>query len=515
MMRATEKFLVAILALAVLCLPSCVLDERFGPAAAPGTSLPVLYLASPQPDPVDPDFIISDLRIYANTKDAFSLDGSAPGFLSGEAPIFRSRSAFRPRGHSTLGLPKQSYALELRDPAQPHKSLSAAILGFAKENDFVLHDAYLDKSLVRNQIAYGLSNDIGLWAPRTRFVEVYADSSLDGNDTVEYLGVYLLAEKIKRGLARVNITPMDTYSNAEPEVSGGYILKFDIQSPGDLVITTASGLGVLVDYPDPRYVTEAQKAYLKGYLDALEASFHSAHPDDPATGYARYLDQASFVDFFLLSELYKNVDGYRRSAFMNKDRGGKLRAGPVWDFDIALGNADFSGGSVPDGYGDDMANPNKAPIAFGWELILTLDWPTGGPPWWWASLLEDPGFRKLAQERWTALRQGPLSDAAIELRIASALASIDSAVDRNFERWGNLGSYDWPNPVVTALYPEPLGVDFNPADSSTWSQIGFLRYFLLHRAAWMDAPSSWEALDVWAADQGARSLQGETPGKEG
>ncbi|MEI6388395.1 MAG: CotH kinase family protein [Spirochaetota bacterium] len=508
------KPILALLALPVLCLPSCVLDERWGPAAVSGTSLPVLYLASPQSDPADPASTISGLRIYSNARGSFSLDGTAPGFLSSEAPIFSSRAAFHPRGHSTLGLPKQSYALELRDPLNPSTSLSAGILGFARDNDFVLHDAYLDKSLMRNQIAYGLSNDIGLWAPRTQFVEVYADISLDGVDNVEYQGVYLLVEKIKLGPARVNMTPMDAYSNAEPEITGGYILKFDIESPGDVAIITASGLRVLVDYPNPHYVTEAQKAYIKSYLDALEASFKSAHPEDPQAGYARFLDPGSFVDDFLLTELYKNVDGYRRSSFMNKDRGGKLKAGPVWDYDIALGNADFSSGSVPDGYGDDMGKPIQAPISLGWELILMLEWPTGGPPWWWASLLQDPGFRKLAHDRWTALRQGPLSDAAIEARIASAEARIDQAVDRNFARWGNLGSHDWSNPVVTSVYREPSGLAFNPTDPASWSQIGFLRYFLLHRAAWMDSPSSWEALDIWAADQAVRTAQGTTRGRE-
>jgi hypothetical protein len=162
----------------------------------------------------------------------------------------------------------------------------------------------------------------------------------------------------------------------------------------------------------------------------------------------------------LWSEIPKEVDKYRYSTYFYKEKdsdGGKLFAGPPWDFDLGYGNVDY----WPPGIN-----------YTGWlySMVEPVDW---GIMFWWKRLMEDPYFRDLAKTRWTWLRQNQLSDANIHSIIDSILVHIDEAKDRNYERWPILGQYVWPN--------------YDWYGNTYADEVDYFETFLTHRLAWMDA----------------------------
>jgi hypothetical protein len=189
---------------------------------------------------------------------------------------------------------------------------------------------------------------VGRYAARTRFVEL----EING----KYLGFYVLMEKMKRGQNRIAVNKLEETDNDTSKISGGYILKldktmgagsndqnsysdknsfkskFDINGkPTKNIITH-----FLYDYPKPKSITSVQSSYIKNYMSGFETALASPNFKDVKLGYQQYIDVPSFIDFFLLTELMQNHDGYRLSTYLQKDRGQKLKMGPIWDFDIVI-----------------------------------------------------------------------------------------------------------------------------------------------------------------------------------
>ncbi|GAI30264.1 unnamed protein product, partial [marine sediment metagenome] len=135
-------------------------------------------------------------------------------------PDFIGRAGLNIRGKSSTGFAKKQYHLETLDEYDGDKDVS--ILGFPAESDWVLQAPYSDKSLMRNFLAYKWSNDIGRYAVRTRFIELFLNTDGRGVSMSDYVGVYVLMEKIKQGENRVNITKLEPSDNAEPQITGGY-----------------------------------------------------------------------------------------------------------------------------------------------------------------------------------------------------------------------------------------------------------------------------------------------------
>src|ERR1041385_1103898 len=155
-------------------------------------------------------------------------DGRATllGAGSGEAG-----GLFNMRGRPSLRYPKRSYTFKTVD--EDDEPLKVPLLGLPKESDWILYAPYPDKTLMRDVLAYEMSNQLGRWAPRTVFVEVFVNEAGGRLSSRDYLGVYVFEEKVKRDKSRVNIEKLDCTDNAEPNVSGGYIFKKDHRT-GDL-----------------------------------------------------------------------------------------------------------------------------------------------------------------------------------------------------------------------------------------------------------------------------------------
>lgn len=379
---------------------------------------------------------------------------------------FTSRAGLKLRGSTALGFAKKMYALELWN--ERDKKRAAPLLGFAAESDWILYPAYNDKTLMRDVLAYRWSNDIGRWAPRTRYMEMFLNMSASGGlrYSTHYLGIYVLVEKIKRGANRVAIDRLYASQKTEPGISGGYIFKNDRLGPGEAGFTTSGG-GYSVHFcyvyphenqnparPARQVATVEQKAWIANFLNRFQTVLHGANFRDPATGYAAYIDPLSFIDHHIIVELTKNIDGYRLSTFLHKDKNGRLNMGPVWDYNLSLGNANYN-----DGW-----------LTTGWYYSFYLNSYQEYP--FYRRLMQDPAFMELYRQRWFELRGGPLSQAALTASIDAQCDFVREAQARNFKRWPVLGVYLWPNWYV----------------GPTWvSEVDWMRAWIRDRLLWIDS----------------------------
>ncbi len=368
------------------------------------------------------------------------------------------------RGQSSLSLfPKKAYGLETRDSTGGN--LNVEVLGMPKENDWVLHGPYSDKSLIRNALTYIIAGKMMDYAPRVQFVELIING--------DYQGVYLFTEKIKRDKNRVNIQKLEPDSE---DITGGYIIKFD---KGDEIAWTSPFPSIrgrsnqsrfLYHYPKEEDITESQKSYIQNFITEYENTLNGENFDDPNFGYRQYIDVASFIDFLIVNEISKNVDGYRLSSYMYKDSDqidGRLKKGPVWDFNLAFGNANYCGGDTFIGWAYEFNN--RCPDDF-WVIHF-----------WWQRLLEDLNFRKEVKERWQTLRTTTLSTESI-VGIVDSLENLlnqEGAANRNFQEWDILREWIWPNVTVANTYA---------------AEVDYLRSWTIGRLSWLDR--QFEVYDV-------------------
>jgi hypothetical protein len=247
-----------------------------------------------------------------------------------DLPDFIGRAGINIRGKSSTSFPKKQYHLETWDEYDQDKDVS--ILGFPAESDWVLQGPYSDKSLMRNFLSYKWSNDVGRYAVRTRFIELFLNTGGGGVSLSDYVGVYVLMERIKRNKNRVDIAKLDSNDNTEPDITGGYIIKKDKFDSGEPSFYTSTGQHLIYVEPKGTEITQAQANWIKGYLDEFESVLYDPNFTDPVDGYNKYIDVDSFLDIHILVELTKNIDGFRLSTYMFKDRGGKLNMGPAFTF---------------------------------------------------------------------------------------------------------------------------------------------------------------------------------------
>jgi len=372
-----------------------------------------------------------------------------------DPPDFTGRAGINIRGQSSAGFPKKQYHFETWDEYDQDKDVS--ILGFPAESDWILQGPYSDKSLMRNFLSYRWSNDIGRYAVRSRFIEVFLNTNGGAVSMSDYIGVYVFMEKIKRGADRVDVAALEPSDNTEPQISGGYIFKKDKPSPGDTVFRTSRGLEIRVDEPSTEDITPEQEEWLNNYINEFESVLYGSNFMDPVNGYAKYIDVDSFIDHHFIVEITKNIDGFRLSTYMFKDRGGKINMGPVWDYNLSLGNADYLQGWIPSGW--------------YYSQLGDGDYP------WWRRLFEDPAFRLRYADRWFEFREDLLSSSQLLQDIEDTAALLDEAQVRNFERWRILGRYDWPNWFI----------------AETWyEEINWMSDWLEQRLNWMDSQIGFE-----------------------
>lgn len=368
---------------------------------------------------------------------------------------FQSRMKINKRGSSSLSFPKNMYGFHLQD--EDDTNLSKQLLGLPPDHNWILYAPYTDMTLMRNVVAYQLAEDTGWYAPRTQFVELYKHRGSGPVTNEHYHGVYVLTERIKWSDDRVNITQIAPGDISEPEITGGYIIKKDRLNPSESGFRTRRGTRMAHARPQEADISPEQQRYIRDYLSDFEDALYGPNFDDPNAGYEAFIDVDSFIDHFLVTELLKEIDGYRLSTFMYKDRGGKLIMGPVWDFNLSIGIADYLEGWLPAGWYYEQAS-NDCFVGCG-----VRDW--------YLRLMEDDNYRQRMNERWWQLRQGVFSNSHLMGLIDDNYNLLQESQVRNFERWPTLGTYVWPNWYVGQTYRD---------------EVDWMKNWLRQRVNWMD-----------------------------
>ncbi|MEU7618227.1 CotH kinase family protein [Micromonospora rifamycinica] len=370
-------------------------------------------------------------------------------------PTLATRIGYHLRGTSSSLFGKAPYRVEFRDNEDDDVDLP--VLGMPAESDWVLRGPYTDKALIREALTFDLAREMGFPAPRYAFVEFYhnvADRPVGAED---YQGVYLIVETIKNAENRLDLKKLDPDDVTLPAISGGYIVKFEWLTAEEPTLPCTGRSATCWHYlevVDPSPLPPEQQAWLTGHLQQFNDVLQSRDFADPTTGYPAWIDVGSFVDSFILNELTRNFDAYARSSYFYKDRGGKINAGPLWDLDLTYGV----------GGGDNLDTT-------GWQYEQQR-WPK--PNNWMNRLVTDPAFMAAVRARWAELRQGPLSPAQLDTRVARLTAPLAGAADRNFQRWPNLTT-------------EKIGPIVTPTADTWQGQVGYLRDWMDRRMAWLDA----------------------------
>ncbi len=424
------------------------LPDWFEPPVPPlgdfSTPLPIIKINTYGVDIPEEPSIEGQMGIVWNGSGGLNNSSQQPNNFFGKIAIDK-------RGQSSLYFfPKHGYAIETKD--ENGEDMDVSFLNFPEEEDWILHGPYSDKTLMRNVLAMHLANGIGPFNSRTRFVELMVNGQYDG--------IYVLMEKIKRDKNRVDIANLNEEDISGDELTGGYIFKIDHgdahwYSQYSPVFNPDINLGFQYVSPKQSQIMPPQETYIQSYVDSFEIALKATNFSYGGKRYSDYIDLASFADHFILKELSKDVDAFRLSSYYYKKKdsnGGKIYAGPAWDFNLAFGNADYCEGG----------------LAQGWIYQVYC----GDHPFWWNRLLVDDVFKNTLNCRWEELREGPLHLDSIFQFIDEKVALLNPTLNRNFQRWPVFNEYIWPNAVVFGSYEE---------------EINYMKDFISDRIVWMDA----------------------------
>jgi len=448
------------------------------------SNLPIVIITTDLDQNNQPLEILDDPKILASMKIIKRPDGSR-NYLSDQNTTaylnYNGRIGIEIRGSSSQELPKKGYGLTTLKVDNVSNN-NVSILGMPSENDWILNGLAFDPSLIRDYLSYNLSRQIGEYATRTAYCELVING--------EYKGLYILQEKVKSSTNRVNVLKIATTDITTPNITGGYITKADKTTGGDPVAWTMSSYAGWTDFihelPKPAAVTTQQNTYIYNQFLNLETTSRNNNID-LITGYPSVIDIPTFVDFMLINELASNADGYQYSTYFHKDRAGKLRAGPIWDFNLTFGNDLFL-------WGFDRSHYDVWQFANGGN---------DGPKFW-KDLFNNPTYKCYLSKRWNELTQPgqPLNYDSLVQYIDQIVASIGEATLREHQKWAtvpdqvaeidnlklfilnriswmtsNLGSYSGcsnvaiPELVITKINYNPSGITTTESDNLEFVEI--------------------------------------------
>ena len=334
----------------------------------------------------------------------------------------------RGRGNSTWGMPKKPYRIKFSE--------RTSLLGMKAAKDYVLLAEYSDKSLMRNYLAHKFASSLEYleYSLETRFVEV----ELNG----VYQGLYLLTEQVEVDKNRLSLTQT-------PDIEGSFLIELDqrlYEIPHgvlgeDWFIVANKAYGIKYPKTDASTFSNLHFNYIKDYITQVDQAITTKKYHD-------IIDINNFIDYFIVLELFKNVDVGFSSVYIYKDVNGLVKMGPVWDFDLAAGNADYINYG-PSGWYGLRSDKNR----------------------WFHYLMNDPDFYIAYKERYNDLYKNQIP-ALIE-EIYPTLNLISQAATRNFEAWPILNHYVWPNPI------EMVNAKTHQA------QVDYLYNYLCQRSKWM------------------------------
>jgi hypothetical protein len=320
-------------------------------------------------------------------------------YASGEFDMQPQDIEIRGRGNNTWSYEKKSYKMRFQ------KKVNLFDLGMAKDKVWVMLANVCDQSLQRNHVALELARSLsGVdFSPASISVEVY----LNG----EYRGVYLVAEEIRDSRARVSI---DT-TNYETDTDIGYLVELSGYSDKETFYVAGKLYQVHSDLSENRKTRQKQVEFIRDYMEKALGAVRSGEREKME----KYIDLDSLIDTYLVEEVVKNLDTGWDSYYLYKNKGGKLHFGPIWDFDLSLGNAD-NGTEFYEG------------------LFTALPFGSGGGNQWYYLSMDNEWFRELVVKRWDEIKETKID--IIPQSIINEGSQKYRSYERNFIRWPIFGT---------------------------------------------------------------------------
>jgi len=329
---------------------------------------------------------------------------------------YNGRIKLKFHGQTSKDYPKSPYKIELQDSLGNNNNVS--LLGMPQENDWVLIAPYYDKSLLRNYFVNSLGRKMGYYEPRTKPCELI----INGRD----MGMYMLTEQIKRDKNRVDIKKMNSDDNSGNNVTGGYLFRYD---------KDITELEIL--YPKEDEITTQQFDYIHNYFGEWETVLSSDNFKNAGSGYRKYIDTESLIDYMIINELTGNVDAYFYSFYMYKDRDdvdGRIKFGPLWDYEFSLGYSQWQ----------DLPTSK-----WMFDSRSRIDIPR---------MLQDSSFAAQLAQKWHSYRKEILNTDTLNQDINKLVDSFEPAIDWNYKVWP-IFQYKYSNGTkknVGATYPEEI-----------------------------------------------------------
>ncbi len=425
------------------------IDVSIGLSAPDSTNLPLILIQTNNQLIVDEPKINVDFKIIDRGLGLFN-------HTTDSANVYDGIAGVEIRGSYSSTLPQKPFGIETRDLLGENNNVS--LFDMPEENDWILLANYNDKTFLRNILAFDLFTKMGHYAPRTQLCEVVIDSI--------YNGIYVFTEKIKRDKGRVDIAKLDLDDNAGDSLSGGYIFRVDYWDWNNSWLSNYTNpnypnddVHYVYNYPDIDDITSQQKVFIQDRVSDFEDALWGGDFDNPIIGYKPFINTRSFIDYFIVNEFARNVDGFKKSRNFHKDKDSKdslIYAGPVWDFDWAFKDHSSS-----------MLN------GAGWRHDYSGSSDVK-PPGWYKRLIQDSSFANELSCRYFNLRNSILDTSNLFHFIDSLGQVVSQAQERHYERWPILG--------INVGTPE-IGVQ----PSTYVDELIKFKSWIQDRLSWLDA----------------------------
>lgn len=342
----------------------------------------------------------------------FSLILGTKEFASGD---YEGTGSVKGRGNSSWMRPKKPYSIKL--------SSKASLLDIPKTKKYAIIPGYDDTALMRNYITYKIWQGLyGVdYVPKCEFVDVY----LNG----EYNGIYTLVERIDIEKSKIDIPEADA-----DNLTGGYLIEKDVAQKIDFdsdywfhcpYWANQSKDYFVLKAPEPE--EEELKSAMLSYLEDYMQRVHDSIMGESGEPYTDYVDVSSWIDFIIVQEIAKNIDGnFKTSCFMIKQRDDdRLYMTALWDFDLAYGRVSWNNQSEEHNAVTDCPPANTA------DGFMVLN--SSNP---WMDMLYDnfPEFRTALMQRYTQYRPTLIED--MFRLIDEQAAYLAQVQDANYQLWG-------------------------------------------------------------------------------
>lgn len=372
------------------------------------TELPVVRVHIPLPG-------ITSKKIYTKTK----FDIYRPGSDEGRWSATDAEIEIRGRGNSTWGLPKKPYRIKFPEKFSPIG------LNHAKAKSWVLLAHDMDKSLLRNHIAFEFSRILFnsaegyhdkaalMFTPCSQMVNVYSGDS--------YYGVYQMSDQMEVAKGRINLDKLVAADGSDPnKISGGHLIETNIHHDEGYPVSFTSSRGIYMDhkYPKDDDMDISQYKYMEDFVWKAEAALYSSNFTDPSVGWRKWFDEKTLADFIIVKEFAGDMDGYTSTYFYKRRGVDKIFFGPIWDLDK--------------GWNNDRRTPHGDTLT---QLMIF-----GGfymPPYinpdWFHRFWQDAEFRKFVGARWAAKKDELKAKVLSELE--QKPQQMRKAIEANFSVW--------------------------------------------------------------------------------